>query len=131
MSMKPRIGVGLALMLCPALAVAEVHTKQVLVGYKCMMLAQQWDGEGPVPPPVPVYNGPGPGSAQVGIAGGTVIVPVSGAPVGGRISMVFPDGRKVWIDASQIVPCRAKADPTAACRPVLLSNGRYGTDGGY
>lgn len=129
--MRAQIGAMLALTPCPALACAEVHTKQVLAGYKCMMLAQQWDGEGPMPPPVPVYSGPEAGSARVGIAGGTVIVPASEKPVGGRISMVFPNGRKVWIDASQIVPWHAKADPTATCRPVLLSNGRYGTDGGH
>jgi hypothetical protein len=124
-----RLAIGLAAMLCPATSFAQVHTKQVLVGYKCMMLAQQWDGEGPVPPPVPVYDRPDVSAQQVGIAGGTVIVPVAAKPVDGRMSMVFPNGRNVWIDASKIVPWHAKADPSAVCRPVLLSNGRYGTDG--
>jgi hypothetical protein len=49
---KSRFGIRLALLLCPIAASAQVHTKQVLVGYKCMMLAQQWSGEGPTPPPV-------------------------------------------------------------------------------
>jgi hypothetical protein len=130
-TMNARLGIGFALMLLPATALAQVHTKQVLVGYKCMMLAQQWSGEGPMPPPVPVYGGPDAGAQQVGIAGGTVIVPVSTQPVDGRVSMIFPNGRKVWIEASENVPWHAKADPSATCRPVLLSNGRYGTDGGH
>jgi hypothetical protein len=111
-------------------AMAQGHAKQVLTGYKCMMLAKQWDGEGSVPPPVPVYSGPERAAQKVGVAGGTVIVPMSASQVDGRTSMIFPDGRRVWIDSSQIVPWHAKADPAAVCRPVLLPHGRYGTDGG-
>ena len=128
---KSRFGIRLALLLCPIAASAQVHTKQVLVGYKCMMLAQQWSGEGPTPPPVPIYDGPKAGAQQIGIAGGTVIVPVTAQPLDGRVSMVRTNGERAWIEASQIVPWRAKADPSATCRPVILSNGRYGTDGGH
>jgi hypothetical protein len=126
-----RLAIGFSLMLCTGPAFAQVHTEQVLVGYKCMMLAQQWSGDGPMPPPVPVYDGPDAGAQQVGIAGGTVIVPVSAQPVAGRLPIVFPNGRNVWIDRSAVVPWHAKADPSATCRPVRLSNGRYGTDGGH
>ena len=128
---KLYIALGTALLVAPTVSLAQVHTKQVLAGYQCMMLAHQWDGEGPMPPPVPVYNGPDQTAEKVGIAGGTVIVPVSARPVGGRTSMIFPDGRQVWIDTAEIIPWHAKAEPAAKCRPVLLSNGRYGTDGGH
>ncbi len=127
---KVNLLAGLALILSCGSAFAQVYTKQVLMGYKCMMLAQQWGGQGPVPPPVPVYSGPHPNAEQVGIAGGTVIVPSTGEPNDGRMEMLFPNGRKVWIDVANIVPWHSKADPTSMCRPVLLSNGRYGTDGG-
>jgi len=130
-TVNTRLAIGFSLMLWPVVASAQVHTVQVLVGYKCMMLAQHWSGEGPTPQPVPVFDGPGPGAQPVGIAGGTVIVAASAQPVGGRLPAVFPDGRKVWIDASKVVPWHAKADPSASCRPVYLSNGRYGTDGGH
>ena len=49
--------VSLVVLAVPGVALAQVHPKQVLTGYKCMMLARQWDGEGPMPPPVPVYSG--------------------------------------------------------------------------
>ena len=128
--MTKYLRIGLALALCPAAALAQGHTKQVLVGYKCMMLSRQWTGEGPTPPPVPVYDGPSSGAQQIGVAGGTVIVPVSAQPVDGRLPMVRINGQQAWIEGSQLVPWRAKADPSATCRPVILANGRYGTDSG-
>ena len=79
---------GLVLALCPVSAFAQTHTKQVLTGYKCMMLAKQWAGEGPAPPPVPVYDGPSAGAKQIGIAGGTVIIPTLAQSINGRVSMV-------------------------------------------
>jgi hypothetical protein len=128
--MKKALRFGLVLALCPVSAFAQIHTKQVLTGYKCMMLAKQWAGEGPTPPPVPVYDGPSAGAKQIGIAGGTVIVPTLAQSIDGRVSMVRINGEKAWIDATQIVPWASKADPSATCRPVILANGRYGTDGG-
>ena len=122
---------GVALTLCPFVAFAQGTTKQVLTGYKCMMLAKQYTGDGPTPPPVPVYDGPSSGARQIGVAGGTVIVPALAQPVDGRVTMVRINGEKAWIDASQIVAWHAKADPSATCRPVILPNGRYGTDGGH
>jgi hypothetical protein len=129
--MQKMLHVGLALGLVPFVAFAQTPTKQVLSGYKCMMLAKQWSGEGPVPPPVPVYDAPGGGAHQVGVAGGTVIVPRSAQPTDGRLPMVRINGEKAWIDATQVVPWASKADPSASCRPVILPNGRYGTDGGH
>ena len=63
------VKLGILLGLCPLSAFAQVHTKQVLTGYKCMMLAKQWTGEGPVPSPVPVYDAPSPAARQIGVAG--------------------------------------------------------------
>lgn len=122
------VKLGILLGLCPLSAFAQVHTKQVLTGYKCMMLAKQWTGEGPVPSPVPVYDAPSPAARQIGVAGGTVIVPISAQPIDGRVPMVRINGQKAWIDSAQIVPWSSKAEPSATCRPVILSNGRYGTD---
>lgn len=111
----------------PAFAQAP-RASQPLPGYQCMSLAKLWDGVGPKPPPVSVYSGPEHTATAVGIAGGTVIVPSPLRPVNGRSMMIFPDGRQVWINVSDIAPWRAAADPNATCRPVLLPNGRYGFD---
>ena len=104
----------------------EVHTTGILPGYQCMSLANLWSGVGPMPPPVQVYNGPNQSASPAGIAGGSVIVPDPVRPVDGRTSMIFADGRKVWIDVNDIKPWHAVSNPHATCTPVLLSNGRYG-----
>lgn len=102
-----------------------------LEGYQCMSLAKLWDGQGPEPAPVLVFSGPEAGAASVGAAGGTVIVPSPIRPVNGRSLMIYSNGRQVWINMSDITAFHAKANPKATCRPVLLSNGRYGFDSGH
>ena len=129
-NLRKSLYLGLTLTLCPLVASAQSGPKQVLVGYKCMMLAKQYIGDGPIPPPVPVFDGSSAAARKIGVAGGTVIVPVLAEPVDGRVPMVRINGEKAWIDASQLVSWHAKADPSAACRPVILPNGRYGTDSG-
>lgn len=108
-----------------------VHSVKPLTGYQCMSLAKLWDGKGPQPPAVHVFAGPEATASSVGIAGGTVIVPDPIRPVDGRTSMVFPSGKIVWIRLSDIKKWHARAAPNARCRPVLLSNGRYGFDSGH
>jgi hypothetical protein len=104
----------------------DVHAVKALPGYQCMVLANMWDGVGPQPPPVHVFAGPNPGAAQAGIAGGTLIVASPMKNIDGRTDMLFPDGRKVWVDIHDIAPFHVVSNPHATCVPVQLSNGRLG-----
>lgn len=99
-----------------------------LDGYQCMSLAKLWDGQGPQPPPTKVYGSPD-AKAAVGFAANTVIVRIPVSAVNGRIPMLWPDGKTVWIDEDDVVRWHVVSDANAHCTPVLLSNGRYGTDG--
>jgi len=122
---------GLFLALVLVLGVSHARAEQVrtvkkLPGYQCMVLAKQWNGEGPMPLPVYVYAGPQANAAQIGVAGGSVIVPDPVRPTDGRTQMIFADGRTVWIAIDAIAPWHAVSNPSARCSPVLLSNGRYG-----
>lgn len=103
-----------------------IHAVKTLPGYQCMVLAKLWDGEGPQPPPVHVFAGPGPDAPEVGIAGGSIIVPSPEHTVNDRTEMLFANGRTVWIGVSDIAPFHVVSNPHASCTPVLLSNGRYG-----
>lgn len=108
-----------------------VHAVKRLDGYQCMSLAHLWDGVGPQPAPVHVYDSSAPTATAVGFAAGTVLVTNPARAVGGRLQMLWPNGRTVWIASSEVVPFHVVSDPNAACTPVLLSNGRYGTTGKY
>ena len=108
-----------------------VHAVKRLDGYQCMSLAHLWDGVGPQPAPVHVYDSPAPTAAAVGFAAGTVLVTNPARAAGGRLQMLWPNGRTVWIASSEVVPFHVVSDPNATCTPVLLSNGRYGTTGKY
>jgi hypothetical protein len=41
---------------------------------------------------------------------------------------IFPNGGKVWIEASVLKDYHSLGDPTAKCVPVVMSNGRQGFD---
>ena len=127
--MSKSLGLLLALALVSGAFQAQaeqVQTVKTLPGYQCMVLAKQWDGEGPMPPPVYAYAGPQSNAAQIGVAGGSIIVPDPVHSTGGRTQMIFADGRTVWISTDAIAPWHAVSNPNARCSPVLLSNGRYG-----
>ena len=127
MSKSSRLFLAFLLVLGIGHARAEaVHTFKMLPGYQCMVLAKQWNGEGPMPPPVHVYAGPQSNAAQIGVAGGSIIVPNPIHPTDGRTQMIFADGRTVWIAVDAISPWHALSNPSARCSPVVLSNGRYG-----
>ncbi len=131
--MKSRIffgGFAAAILACSVEPVFadSVDPVNVLPGYQCMVLSKLWDGEGPQPPPVHVFAGPERGSAQVGIAGGSVIVTSPLHVVDDRVQMLFADGRIVWIGSADIAPFHVVGNPHATCVPVLLSNGRFGFD---
>jgi hypothetical protein len=106
-----------------------VHAVKTLDGYQCMSLAKLWDGEGPQPAPVNVYDAAGPQAAKVGFAAATVIAPSPLKVEDGRIPIIWPNGRTVWINQIDVVPWHVVSDPHASCTPVMLSNGRYGFDG--
>ena len=127
MSKSSRVFLTFILMLGVSHAHAEpVHTVKTLPGYQCMVLAKQWNGEGPMPLPVYVYAGPQSSAAQIGVAGGSIIVRDPVHSMDGRTQMIFADGRTVWIATDAIAPWHAVSNPSARCSPVLLSNGRYG-----
>ena len=106
-----------------------IHAVRTLDGYQCMSLAKLWNGVGPQPAPVHVYASANPQSAVVGFAAASVIAPAPLKVVNGRIPMLWPNGKTVWINRKDVAPWHVVSDPSATCRPVLLSNGRYGFDG--
>jgi hypothetical protein len=122
---------SLAIITCSAAGAHAqgIHAVKTLDGYQCMSLAKLWDGVGPQPTPVHVYDSASPAAAEVGFAAATVIAPSPLKVEDGRIPIVWPNGRTVWINKSDAAPWHVVSDPNATCRPVLLSNGRYGFDG--
>jgi hypothetical protein len=106
-----------------------IHAVKKLDGYQCMSLAKLWDGVGPQPAPVHVYGAPDPNAPAVGFAAASVIVPSPLKVVDGRIPVLWPNGKTVWVNQADVAPWHVVSDPNARCTPVLLSNGRYGFDG--
>jgi hypothetical protein len=106
-----------------------VHPVKTLNGFQCMSLAKLWDGKGPQPAPVHVYESARQGAPQVGFAAATVIAPSPLKVESGRIPIIWPNGKTVWINQTDVAPWHVVSDPNATCTPVLLSNGRYGFDG--
>ena len=109
-----------------AQAYVPVHAVQDLPGWQCMALASSYGPNGISAPPAPVFAGPEANAPRVGNGAGVIIVPAQLRPENGRTVMIWPNGRKVWIDVSQLTPWHALSDPSASCRPALMSNGRYG-----
>jgi hypothetical protein len=103
-----------------------VTVVKVLPGWQCMALSSSYGPNGTNAPPAPVYAGPDSGSPKVGMGAGVIIVPDPMAPQNGRTVMIWPNGKKVWIDASVLTRWHSISNPEARCQPALLSNGRYG-----
>jgi hypothetical protein len=97
-----------------------------LAGWQCMALASDYTTQGANAPLPPVYAGPESSAPQVGTAGGVLIVPDPLHPTNGRTEMIWPNGKRVWIDVKLVTPWHSLNDPAAVCHPALLSNGRYG-----
>lgn len=106
-----------------------IHAVRKLDGYQCMSLAHVWNGEGPQPAPVIAYAGPAPGAPRVGFVASTAITASPLRVQEGRVSVLWPNGRTVWVGEQELVPFHVVSDPNAVCTPVLLSNGRFGTTG--
>jgi len=125
---KVTLAIGM-LLSSPALSqgTRPVTIAAELPGWKCMLPAAVFGPNGINAPPLPVYENTALGSREVGLSGGTIIVPEQARPTNGRIPMIRIDGSRAWIQADLLVPWRSLNNPKAACRPVVLSNGRYGT----
>ena len=108
-----------------------VTVVRTLPGYRCMALASTYGAQGTYAPPAPVYAGPQASAVQIGTGAGTIIASASEQPTNGRLEIVRPNGQKAWMDVNQLTVWHSLSDPSAVCRPVLLSNGRYGTDAGH
>jgi hypothetical protein len=92
-----------------------------------MALASSYDPDGINAPPALVYAGPENNASQVGGGAGVIIVPDPLQPINGRTVMIWPNGRKVWIDVNLLTKWHSLSDPNAKCIPTILSNGRYGS----
>ena len=101
-----------------------VRPVKTLSGWQCMSLASIYGPEGTNAPRVLVYDGPAPGAPRVGTGAGVIIVPSRLRPANGRVEMLWPNGRKVWIQADELAPWHSLSNPNAVCHPTLLSNGR-------
>ena len=102
------------------------HVTGALPGWQCMALAAAYSPKGSYAPPAPVYAGPQPGATRVGGGAGVIIVPDPLKPQNGRTVMIWPNGRKVWIDVNLLTSWHQVSNPAAKCHPIVLSNGRYG-----
>lgn len=123
------LALSVGLLLSPtafAQSYVPVHPVQSLPGWQCMALASAYGPNGISAPPQPVYSGPERNASQVGNGAGVLIVPAPLRPENGRTVMIWPNGKKVWIDVSALTQWHALSSPAATCHPALLSNGRYG-----
>lgn len=113
----------------PALAQAykPVSVASELPGWKCMLPAAVFGPQGDQAPPIPEYENSALGAPQIGIGAGVIIIPVEGRPTNGRVPTLRPNGTRAWVQVDLLVPWRSLNNPRASCRPVILSNGRYGT----
>lgn len=103
-----------------------VTAVKVLPGWQCMALASSYGPNGINAPPAPVYAGPDSGAAKVGTGAGVIIAPAPLTPQNGRTVMVWPNGKKMWIDVADLTRWHSLSNPQAKCQPALMSNGRYG-----
>jgi hypothetical protein len=106
----------------------DVHVVRILNGFQCISLAKLWNGIGQQPPRVHVYGSPDPNAAPIGFAGETLIAPSPLKVEAGRIPIIWPNGRTVWVNQTDTARWHVASDPKATCTPALLSNGRYGHD---
>jgi len=104
-----------------------VSVASELPGWKCMLPAAVFGPQGDNAPAIPEYENSALGAPQIGIGAGVLIIPVEARPTNGRVPVLRPNGTRAWIQIDLLVPWRSLNNPKAACRPVVLSNGRYGT----
>jgi hypothetical protein len=124
------IALQLAALLSSGSAMAQAYKPVTAVkdlpGWQCMALAASYGPNGINAAPAPVYAGPDSSAPKVGTGAGVIIVPSPLAPQHGRTEMIWPNGKKVWIDVAQLTQWHSLSNPHATCRPAVMSNGRYG-----
>jgi hypothetical protein len=127
---KAILGIQAMALLSASAAMAQsykpVTAVKVLTGWQCMALASSYGPNGTNAPPAPVYAGPDSAAPKVGTGAGVIIVPSPMAAQDGRTVMIWPNGKKVWIDVSELTRWHSLSNPHATCQPALMSNGRYG-----
>ena len=126
---KYALAIQVAMLVTSAGAMAQsykpVTAVRSLPGWQCMALASAYGPNGISAPPAPVFASAD-SSAKVGSGAGVIIVPSPISPRNGRTEMIWPNGKKVWIEVAQLTQWRSLSNPQASCRPALMSNGRYG-----
>jgi hypothetical protein len=103
-----------------------VTAVKILTGWQCMALASSYEPGGYSATPAPVFAGPGSAARKIGTGAGVIIVPKPLKVQDSRTVMIWPNGKEVWIDVSQLTRWHSLSKPQATCEPALMSNGRYG-----
>lgn len=109
-----------------AAVAAEVNPARSLPGYVCMMLRET--PQQAVDPRfrVPLRTQPMAGAAIAGNAMPVVAVKAPLQAINGFYETLFPNGTRVWIASAMVLPYHSLGDPSAKCRPVVMSNGLIG-----
>ncbi|GBR27062.1 hypothetical protein AA0488_1035 [Kozakia baliensis NRIC 0488] len=105
---------------------APRHVIGTVNNYTCMMLqltdAQRMDFNHP-----PQFKAaPTDDAADAGMMPNQVAVATGAEPQNGYVEAMNFAGRLVWVPTRLLAPYHAKADPTAQCRVVKYSDGKYG-----
>jgi hypothetical protein len=126
MRLKSHLTLIAAIVILGAHAALAQTASRPLSGYECKMLniteQQSMDPNFHVA----VHSGPSETSRVVGWAAAVVIVKTPAIAENGFLQMLFPNGRTVWIAASETKAYRPVSDPSARCQPEILANGRIG-----
>jgi hypothetical protein len=104
------------------------HVARPLPGYTCKMLNITVEQAMDPTFHMPYYSQPSASSPVAGYASAQVAVKTPLNNVNGFDEAIFPNGGKVWIEASVLKDYHSLGDPTAKCVPVVMSNGRQGFD---
>ena len=105
---------------------ASHHVIGTVNNYTCMMLnltdAQRMDFNNP-----PQFKAsPADNAPDAGMMPNQVAVLTGGQSQNGYAEAINFAGRPVWVPTRMLAPYHAKADPTAQCRVVKYSDGKYG-----
>ena len=109
----------------PPVAISKTMSKP-LDGYECRMLNITAQQSMDFNFHVPVRSEPSESAPEVGWASAVIIVKTPAIAENGFLQMLFPNGKTVWIAASDTKAYRPVSDPSAKCQPEILPNGRIG-----
>jgi hypothetical protein len=97
-----------------------------LAGYVCMRLNVPRNQIVSRDLNIPVYAEPSQSSEKVGQASAALIVRSPLHVESGFAEILFPDGRRAWIQKTLLRPYATPEAPEAHCTPAIMSNGRIG-----